>query len=71
MTVRIIKKFSSQTKCDNCECQFYFEGDDIEIGYPNREKKEYYIFCPGCNEKAILSEEQVERLPKNIIARTC
>jgi hypothetical protein len=71
MTIKIITKFSSQAKCDNCECQFSFDGEDIEIDYPNIGKKEYYIFCPGCNEKAILSEEQVARLPRNIIARTC
>lgn len=43
---------SATTTCDDCDCVFSFNNDDIERAYgPNNYEYATFVCCPECKEK--------------------
>lgn len=50
-------------KCDNCECIFSFESDDIQFNGNQRDWAEW-VTCPECMKDVIIDSRSKYRVPE-------
>lgn len=42
-------------KCTTCDCEFTYQKEDIIPEYQNRNESDYWVKCPDCGVKMLVS----------------